>query len=135
MAYLRARTPVVESVEAVDTFGLMASANLELVRSIVADWERGDFSSTEWAHPEIEYVIDDGLSRSRWTGVAAMNDAWRNFASAWEEWRVELEDCRELGGERVLLLIHYSARGKRSGLEIGQMRSKGLCCSTSATAR
>jgi hypothetical protein len=37
------------------------SANLDLVRSIYAQWERGDGRHTAWAHPEIELESIDGL--------------------------------------------------------------------------
>jgi ketosteroid isomerase-like protein len=99
----------------------MTSANLDLVRSIVVAWERGDFSSTEWAHPEIECVIRDGPAPGSWRGFAGMAQGWRDWLKAWEDWRVEAEEYRELDNERVLVLAHRSGRGKMSGLEIGQM--------------
>jgi ketosteroid isomerase-like protein len=103
----------------------VASANVELVGSIFAPWERGDFSSAEWAHPEIEFVIVDlpDLSGS-WRGVAGMAEGYSGFLSAWEDVRTEADEYRELDGERVLVLAHYSGRGKISGLELGQIRTK-----------
>jgi ketosteroid isomerase-like protein len=102
----------------------MASANLELVRSIYAEWERGDFSSAEWAHPEIEYVHADGPEPGRWIGMAGMAEGFGDFLSAWEDWRIEAEEYRELDGELVLVLYRRSGRGKTSGLEVGQISSK-----------
>src|SRR5207244_1267535 len=69
--------------------GLMASTNLELVRSVHAAWNRGDYSSVEWAHPEIEFVIADGPSPGSWTGLAGMAEGTREWLSPWEEFRQE----------------------------------------------
>jgi ketosteroid isomerase-like protein len=97
------------------------SANLDLVRSIVAVWERGDFSATEWADPEIEFVIADGPSPARGRGVGEMTDAWREFLSAWKGYRVEVDEYRELDQARVLVLLHAAGgRGKTSGVVLGQ---------------
>lgn len=103
----------------------MASANLELVRSIFARWERGDFSSAEWAHAEIEFVVADGPSPGTWTGRAGMVEGWRDFLDAWDDWRGEAEEYRELDGEHVLVLIHGSGRGKTSGLDAARMQARG----------
>ena len=102
----------------------MASANLDLVQSIFAAWERGDFSSTEWADPEIAYVDADGPEPGSRTGVAGMAEGFRDFLSAWEDWRLEAEEYRELDAERVLVLYQRHGRGKVSGLEVGQIGSK-----------
>ena len=103
----------------------MSQEDIEVVRSIYAAWERGDFTSAEWAHPEIEYVSADGPAPGRATGLAGMAESFRDWLSAWEEWRVEAEEYRELGGGRVLVLFHFSARGKTSGLRVGQIWTKG----------
>jgi ketosteroid isomerase-like protein len=96
------------------------SANLDLVRSIYADWAQGDYSSNEWADPEIECVIADGPAPGHWRGQGAMWQAWRDFFSVWEDWRADADEYRELDGERVLVLENRRARAKGSGLRIGQ---------------
>jgi ketosteroid isomerase-like protein len=104
----------------------MSQENVDLVRSIFAAWQRGDFSSADWADPEIEYVIADGPTPGTYKGLAEMAEGWREFLSAWKEFRAEeVDEYRELDGERVLALQQFSARGKTSGLELGQMRTRG----------
>jgi ketosteroid isomerase-like protein len=95
------------------------SENLDLVRSIYAAHERGDFSRTDWAHPEIELVVIDGPNPGTWIGF--MPEGWRDWMSAWQDLRIEVEEYRELDGERVLALTRHSGRGKRSGIELSEL--------------
>jgi ketosteroid isomerase-like protein len=101
------------------------SANVELARSIFVAWARGDYSDVSWAHPDIEFVLADGPEPRTWTGLEGMSQGWREFLSAWQDWRGEAEGYRELDAERVLVLIVGSGRGKTSGLDAGRMRTKG----------
>jgi ketosteroid isomerase-like protein len=99
------------------------SENLDLVRSIFAAWERGDYSSAEWAHPEIEFVRTAGPAPGSWTGVAGMEKGWRDVLSAWEDFRGEAGEYRELDDGRVLVLVHVSGRGRTSGLDVGDAQA------------
>jgi ketosteroid isomerase-like protein len=103
----------------------MSQKNVEIVRSIYAAWSRGDFSSVEWADPEIEYVIVDGPEPGSWSGRAAMAETMRSILNAWENARIEADEYIELEDERVLVLNHLSGRGKTSGLDVGRMKRNG----------
>jgi ketosteroid isomerase-like protein len=101
------------------------SANVELVRSIFAAHERGDFTSTEWAHPKIEWTIADGPTAGSWTGMAGMEQSFRGMLSAWTDLRIAAEEYRELDDERVLVLVLLSGRGKTSGVDLSRMPTHG----------
>jgi hypothetical protein len=66
-----------------------------------------------------------GPSPGSWTGLAGLRDGFRELANAWEGMRYDVDDYRELDGERVLMLYQRSGRGKTSGLELGQMPTQG----------
>jgi ketosteroid isomerase-like protein len=103
----------------------MSEENLEVAQRIYEAWGRGDFSSLEWADPEIEYVIVDGPEPGSWSGRAAMAATMRSILNTWENARIEAEEYTELEDERVLVLNHLSGRGKTSGLDVGQMKRNG----------
>jgi ketosteroid isomerase-like protein len=96
----------------------MPSANVELVRSIYAAWERADFSSGAWADPEIEFARVDGPAPGSWKGSDQIAAAVREMLSAWECLRLAAVEVRELDSNRVLALASGTARGKRSGMEL-----------------
>ena len=103
------------------------SESLDLVRSIYAEWQRGDFfgGTGDWIDPEIEYVIADGPDAGRWYGRAGLIEGARVFLSAWQDWRPEADEYREFGDGGVLVHARFSGRGRTSGLEVGQVSVSG----------
>jgi ketosteroid isomerase-like protein len=94
------------------------SANLDLVRSIFAATERGDFSSAQWADPGVEYVLVDALQPVTAVGLTGLAEAMRTGMREFEDFHMEAEEYRELDDERVLVLTRAVGRGKRSGVPV-----------------
>jgi ketosteroid isomerase-like protein len=98
----------------------VSSANLDLVRSIYDGWERGDYSSSEWAHPEIDFEFADGPEPGRWTGLEQMAGRYGDWLRGWKDFCSEPEEYFVVDETRILVFVHNSGRGRASGLEIEQ---------------
>jgi ketosteroid isomerase-like protein len=95
------------------------SENLDLVRSIYAEWERGDYGSTEWAHRNIGFEkVGETPDAGAWKGLAGMAQGFSDFLRPWQELRVEADEYRELDSEHVLVFNSVGGRGKASGLQV-----------------
>jgi ketosteroid isomerase-like protein len=101
----------------------VASANVELVRSIFAAWEQGDLGSVAWADPEIEFVFADGPEPGSYSGVASMQVVFRSWLNAFAGFRLWADDVIELDDERVLALTNAGGHGRTSGADLELARS------------
>ena len=74
--------------------------------------------------PRDQFVGVDGPDPICVRGIGELGRTWVEFLDAWEDYRVEVEEYRELDDERVLALFRIGGRGKTSELEVGQMRAE-----------
>jgi uncharacterized protein len=100
----------------------LSAENVEIVRTLIEEWNRGDVDALiaratedfEW-HPALVESVEGEAFRG--------HDGFREFLSGWKEtwesWDLEAEELRDLG-EQVLALTRVRARGRGSGLEIDQ---------------
>jgi ketosteroid isomerase-like protein len=100
------------------------SENLDLVRSIFAAWAEGDFSSADWADPEIDFVMHGDLTAGEWEGLDEMGEAWATMLRAWERLRAIPEEIREIDDDRVLVFVRNEGRGRGSGIELQGISTK-----------
>jgi hypothetical protein len=74
---------------------------------------------------DIEYVVVDFVEPMSRLGRAATAEAIGRILGEWEEPRIEADEVRPLDDGRVLVFNHLAARGKTSGIDVGDMRHNG----------
>ena len=86
-----------------------------MVRSIFARWERGDFSSADWMHPEIEFVGAEGTAVQ---GVSGVGSRWGDFLDSWDHFVALADEFLDAGDDQVLVFVRFQGRGRGSGTPI-----------------
>ena len=99
----------------------MSQENVEIVRAIYAEWERGDFQAAlpvldreitfETFMPDSnEIVVLHGLDR--------LEDFMRDWFGQWEAYRVIGDEFRAVGTDHVFVAGRQAGTGRRSGVEV-----------------
>jgi ketosteroid isomerase-like protein len=93
--------------------------DLDKLKGLYEDWDRGDFSGhSEIFHPEMTsetFEMGEPIQSESYDGFI---ENMREWLSTWERpLTIEAEDFIQAGA-RILVLIHWSGRGKGSGVEI-----------------
>ena len=101
----------------------MSQKNVEVVRSIFARWELGDFTSAEWMHPEIEFVGADGIAAR---GIDELGGRWSDFLGIWDHFVVLSEEMIDAGDEQVLVFVRFQGRGRGSRTPIEDFSGANL---------
>ena len=96
----------------------MSQENVELLRAVYERWRLGDLWTPEVFDPDVEVVwAADIPDAGTHHGLAELEQDSRRWLSAWDALRVQAEEYIDLG-ERVLVLITISGRGKDSNIEV-----------------
>ena len=93
-------------------------ADLELVKGIYRAWERGDFSSVEWAHPDISFDVP-GPNRET-HGVEQMGRSWLDWLRAYGGLRIEAKSFHR-AGEAIVVEQVFHGEGRASGIPLDQI--------------
>jgi ketosteroid isomerase-like protein len=88
----------------------------EVVRRFFWAFENDTDAFRDTLHPDIEwYPIEEDRTPSYGVEAAVRNRS--QWLDTWDEHRFDLEEVVE-GGDSVIVLVHITARGKASGVEV-----------------
>jgi ketosteroid isomerase-like protein len=92
-------------------------ADLALFDRMLSEWQRGEFWNAEPYADDVVFVVS-GPDPGEYHGLDGLGAAWRDFLSAWENFRIQPEGVVPGDPGVYALLLRLQAQGKGSGLEI-----------------
>ena len=95
----------------------MSRQNVEIVRETFARLRRGE-SVLDVLSPDVVWEVRSVPEQGEYRGIEAVAEYYRRYFGTWEDFRVEIEDIRELPDNRVFVVARDHGRGKRSGVEV-----------------
>jgi ketosteroid isomerase-like protein len=93
----------------------MSQEDVDVVSAIYERGQRGD-AARDLLDPDIEWSTPHP-DASAIHGREKVVEFLRSYAGAFHDYRIELEEIRDLGDHRVLARFSESGRGKGSGVE------------------
>jgi ketosteroid isomerase-like protein len=98
----------------------MSERNIEVVRRMYTAFHHGDIDAA-LSHFDPDVLVDASKARpddvAIGTGHERLIQIVTSWVTAWDEWREEIEELRDLGG-KVLVLSVQRGRGKGSGVAV-----------------
>lgn len=93
------------------------STDIEFLRSVYADWARGNYTRGDLFDADVEFVTDfpeQGVFR----GPESVSHGWGDFLAAWQDFTTAAEEIIAAAPGRYIVLVHLSGIGRESGLPI-----------------
>ncbi len=101
----------------------MSRENVEVVRRALEAWQRNDFETfLSMLHLEIQWYtalerLVEGAA-SAYRGHEGIRQFWTTYRNELEDFKVALQELRDVGHGRVVLLGHIRFRGRASRIEV-----------------
>ena len=99
----------------------MSQENVEVVRSMIETWEDHGFDATIDAFdPEVEVVdLQSAIGmKDRGRGPEELRRLAEQWVQIFDDWRVELLELADLGGEWVMAYVRFHGVGRDSGIPV-----------------
>ncbi len=99
----------------------MSEENVEVVRRIYVEWERGNFETVnEFLDPEVvfETFMPDAPKSVTLKGSQRLREFMLEWFSQWKNYRAIGDEFREIDADRVFVGGRQTAMGHASGVEV-----------------